>query len=266
MAPAHEDTGERTYPPTPLRLAEERRRGNVPRSADLAAAALLLGAVATLALLADRILGELTAMTAALLDGRQDPLAAPADLAPAAWNAAAPLLGALAPFALAVVLLAVLANVAQVGLAASSHRVRWDWGRLSVGAGLRRVVSGRSAARTAFAAAKLLAAGAVGYVTVREAMPRIAAAGRLAAGELASEATRLAYRLSLRLTVALFVLALGDWLYQRWRHRRDLRMTRREWLEDLRRMEGGNALRLRRRRRGAEGETTLQDAARVSHV
>jgi flagellar biosynthetic protein FlhB len=50
----------------------------------------------------------------------------------------------------------------------------------------------------------------------------------------------------------LLAIALVDWLYQRWQHREDLKMTRREWLDDLRRSEGDPRNKARRRRAGTE--------------
>jgi flagellar biosynthesis protein FlhB len=44
------------------------------------------------------------------------------------------------------------------------------------------------------------------------------------------------------------VLAIIDFLFQRWQYRRDLRMTRQEWKEDFKRMEGNGAIRAARRK------------------
>ena len=55
MAETWEQVGERTEMPTPLRLAEARERGFVPRSGELVAAAVLAAAgVAGLAVLGGR--------------------------------------------------------------------------------------------------------------------------------------------------------------------------------------------------------------------
>ncbi len=254
MPMRRDELGERTYEPTPLRLAEARRQGLVARSRDLTAAALLLGAVAVLGLLARRLLEELTGMTATLLDGRQAPLAPPDELAALCAQSAGGVLGVLAPFALAVVLVAVMANLVQVGLLATAEPLRADLGRLSPAEGLRRLFSTRSLARLAFAVAKLAAVALVAALTIRSKLPEIAAMGRLGAAPLAAAFGHLAYVLALRGAAALFVVALIDYAYQRWQHRHDLRMTRREWLDDMKRMEGHPLT--RRRRRGATAETT----------
>ncbi|MGB2824664.1 MAG: EscU/YscU/HrcU family type III secretion system export apparatus switch protein, partial [Phycisphaerae bacterium] len=71
MARHREDEyGERTHEPTSLRLAEARRRGQVPRSAELTSAAAALSCVLILALIGPGLLSEMTKMTATFLDGR----------------------------------------------------------------------------------------------------------------------------------------------------------------------------------------------------
>jgi flagellar biosynthetic protein FlhB len=52
--------------------------------------------------------------------------------------------------------------------------------------------------------------------------------------------------------IVLSFLAVIDWIYQRWEHRRDLRITRRELLDDLRRMEGDPQVAARMRARGRQ--------------
>jgi flagellar biosynthetic protein FlhB len=51
----------------------------------------------------------------------------------------------------------------------------------------------------------------------------------------------------LRVTLLLIALGVIDFFYQRWQHERDLRMTRREVLDELRQMEGDAAVKRRRR-------------------
>ena len=67
------------------------------------------------------------------------------------------------------------------------------------------------------------------------------------AWQLAGEAGSLACGVALRIGLCLLALGGADWLYQRWQHGRDLRMTPREWARDLRTMEGDEHVRRRRR-------------------
>lgn len=244
-----DETGERTERPTPLRLKEARRRGHVARSADVVSAAGALAALGMLALTGGAMLTGLTRMTTTLLSAPAGDLDALPGLL---WPDLAWVLARAGGLVLAVLAVVVLANLVQVGLLATGKTFEPDFRRLSVADGLRRVLSGRSLVRALLAAAKLAGVAAVVFWTVRPLLARIAAAGRLPVGALVGEASALAMRVGLRTAGVLGALAALDWLYQRRRHLRELRMTRREVQEDLKRMEGDPLV--RRRRRQAAGE------------
>lgn len=237
---------ERTFMPTPLRLAEARRRGQVARSADLAAVGTTFAVIFLLGFLAPRLMGEMRQMTAALLEGGTVPTRLPASteilaaISPALWT--------LAPVLALAVLAAVLVNVVQIGFVATTETFRMDFGRLRPANGTRRVFSLRSLVRLSLSVAKLLAVGATVFCTLHDGFERILASAALSVSALADEAGWCMYNLCLRVCGVLFVLALLDWLYQRWQHVQDLKMTRREWLEDLRRMEGDPRIRNARRK------------------
>ena len=51
----------------------------------------------------------------------------------------------------------------------------------------------------------------------------------------------------IRAAIVLLALGLLDYLYQRWQHRQDLKMTRRDLLRELRRTEADPHIRRKRR-------------------
>jgi len=250
MAAFDNDMGERTEMPTPLRLAEARRKGIVARSGDLSAAATLLAGLILLALTGPAILDGLVEMTA-------ESLASPGDIASLApgvsiWKIVLPAAG----LACGVAFSAAAIGMAQVGLSASAEPIRLDFARLGLLAGLARMISPRSAVRGAMAAAKILAVSAVAWWTIAPMMPRIVSTAGAGAGELASQAGAIFVKLAMRICAVLVALAAIDWLYQRWQHRRDLMITRTQLLQDLRQMEGAKAsmTRVRRTKHGITGQ------------
>lgn len=247
-----DETTERTIPPTQLRLAEARRRGIVARSTDLTAAAVTVGALALAAVFGPRLLTSLTGMVAALLAGGP-PVSSPQAVGALLWKSAAPLLTALAALCLSVAAVAVLANLLQVGLLAAPRRLKPDWQRISPAVNLRRMVSKRSAIRLIFTAAKLATVGALSYWTIRSRLPEIVESAGMGAAELAAHAGRLILSLGLKIGLAMLALAMLDVLYQRWQHRQDLRMTRRELLDEMKRGRGGSAFGPRQRNLAHDG-------------
>jgi len=248
-----DQTGERTEKATPLRMEEARKRGQVPRSADLTSAAAGLAALLVLALAGPGLLREMTAMTAAMLDNRGVALDPARDeIGQAVRKAAGGAIARSGGIMAAIAGLIAVAAFAQVGPLWATDRIAADWDRVSMSAGWRRLMSSRTLVRAVLAVAKVAAAGAVAWWSGQQMVARMAASPRLDAASFAGEAGNLAATVMLRIGLCLLVLGLAEYLYQRFQHGRDLRMTRQEWLDDMKRAEGDPATRRRRRQLGRQ--------------
>jgi flagellar biosynthetic protein FlhB len=64
---------------------------------------------------------------------------------------------------------------------------------------------------------------------------------------MATQAGHLILGLGLKLAAIFVVLAVLDYMYQRWQYRQDLRMTKQEVREEMKRMEGDPLIREQRR-------------------
>lgn len=238
---------ERTEPATPRRRREARERGHVARSADLAAAAILLSGVAALALFGRSLAGGLFDLTRDALGGLaaagEDRGALAASLRAAVGAGAAAALPVVAALALA----AAAAHLAQVGFLFAWPAVAPDAARLDPAAGLARIFSGRALARGAAALAKLAAVAAVAGLTLWSERERWAGFGARPAEELARAWAGAATVLALRTGLALLALGLADYAVARWLYERELRMSRAELREEQRRHEGDPQVKQRRR-------------------
>ena len=226
---------ERTEQPTEHRLQEARRRGQGAKSPDLTSAILVLGSALLLAILGPGLLRSMTSMTAGMLDFRRGEI----------WPAVGPALLYVAVLAGAMMALAVLANVFQTGLRPSTESLSPNWDRVSPLSGLRRLFSLRVAVRALWTVCKIAAVAMVCRTTIEQAVEKFASLNG-SAGELATLAGELALGLMVRAGAVLLVLALLDYLYQRWQHQRDLKMTPRQVKEELKQSEGDPNLRSRR--------------------
>lgn len=250
----------RTEEATPLRLDEARRSGFVPRSADVTNVAVLITAGVMLAWLGPMLLDGVRAMTVALLDGRAEPLANPAALSKALKAALPGVLVPAAGIVGACVVAAILAGAVQFKPLTTFEPIRPQWSRLSISAGLKRMVSLRGGVRTALALAKLAVLAWLGASVVQTGVAGFLTVAQSDAEHFATRLAGMARSTLVPLGTALVVLAAVDWLFQRWQYRRDLRMTRQDWKEDFKRMEGDGTIRTARRkaqrnRRNTKGQT-----------
>ncbi len=239
-----DDRGERTEAPTPRRRQEAREQGQVARSQDLPAAVLLLGCVVALNVLGPHILSTLLETYSSLLGSGAARPEEVTRLLPM-------VLKSMAMVTLPILLLAVVfvtaANLAQVGWLVSAQPLMPDLNRLNPINGLQKLLDLQALVRLGLGIAKMAAVAVVAGLTLWQVRHGILYSAHLGAGALLGYSGQIIYTLCLRLAVALLVLAIIDYAWQRWQHEQDLKMSKEEVKEEFRRMEGDPMIKHRRR-------------------
>ena len=242
---AADDAGDRSEEPTPRRVQEAREEGRIPRSTDLTAAVALLGGLLLLKMLGDRMLAGLLNLTRTV---GEDPDVRTEGLEPWIGRIALAAFRLLLPFLGLLTVITVAGTVLQSGLPLSFKRLVPKLDKLSPGTGLRRVVSLDSLTRLGMGVFKMIVVAAVAYFAIAGDINAVLAVGTLHPAGALSMSSALAYKMALSVGLALLALALVDYLYQRWNWWRNLKMTKQEIKEELKRMEGDPQMRGRRRR------------------
>ena len=161
------DSQEKTEQPTTAKREEARRKGQIPRSADLTISLSLLAGCAALYHLAPWLLACGRDTLRLLLGQLTVPLDAGtvADLAAGGYSL---LLVATVPVAACTCGIILASSVLQTGGSVRFEALGPDFGRLSPARAARRLFSSRSLARGAFAALKLFGTAAlVGWILAR---------------------------------------------------------------------------------------------------
>jgi flagellar biosynthesis protein FlhB len=253
---AEERDEERTEPATPRRREEARERGQVARSADLSSAVILLAAVLALQFLGRPMIGGIFASAASVLQGLALVDGEPGSLMTHFGGAFTAVLLGFLPFVGIVLAAALAANLLQVGFLFTSGPLTPDLDRLNPISGIGRIFSLRGLMRLVAGLLKLAIVGLVVFWTLWAERLQLVQLSRLGFEEILGVAVDLMLLLSLRAAVALLVLAIFEYGFQRWQHERDLRMSKQEVREELKRYEGDP--RIRERRRAIQQQLALQ--------
>lgn len=162
---------------TPHKLHEAKRKGQVARSPEVAHAAALAAAVLVLLGSGDAIGRRLLLLCQQLLAraGGQD--WSPAAIVALVNGAFSAGLQILAPLLIAIVILVVLAGLAQVGPVLSFHPIKPDFERIHPVAGLKRMLSPRILYEAAKSVAKLLLLALVLWQVLRALLAHLAGLG-----------------------------------------------------------------------------------------
>jgi flagellar biosynthetic protein FlhB len=133
----------------------------------------------------------------------------------------------------------------QSRLALSFSAVKPKWERVDPAQGFKRLLSARSLVEVLKAILKLVAVGAVAYVTLRSDWMLLMTASRDGAGVAALGGVL--WDLWLRMGLVFLGIAGLDYGYQWWQHEKSLRMTKQEVRQESKEQEGNPQLRARLR-------------------
>src|SRR5215510_13993486 len=216
---------ERTEEPTPKRLEEARRRGEVAVSRDATSAAAMTAAIVALVL-------QGPALTARLLAYWKAAFAGAAAGGSSMSVALAAGVGALAR-ALAVPLVSAALVALGVGMLQTRGLLAWgalrpDLGRLSPRMGLGRAFGGQAALQVGKGLLKAVLVGSIAWLTVRPLLAGLAALAGAPVPRLAGALGILSARLAERVALVALALGLADHLLVRRRHLAGQRMTKEE--------------------------------------
>ncbi|MCS7091256.1 MAG: EscU/YscU/HrcU family type III secretion system export apparatus switch protein [Verrucomicrobiota bacterium] len=244
-----EHTGEKTEQPTPRRMEEALKRGQIARSAELQTAFVLLGGGVALSFAGREVWGRMVSSAAGVLGHLHDtplnPDTLPAQAVAACWILAQ----CTAPLVLGAVLAGLVAGAIQNRFNTAPEALTPDWSRLNPITGLGRIFSWRQWPVTGLAVAKLAVILGLTITELRAVASDPIFATSVSVGRLAGFLGETALRFLMRVALVLLALAVVDYAYQSWRRRRDLMMTREELKEELKHTEGNPLIKAARRRR-----------------
>jgi flagellar biosynthesis protein FlhB len=228
--------GEPTEEPTPKRLRDARRRGEIARSRDATAgaafiaafAALWLGAGALLTLVAGFMRRTLATCAGA---AAPTPTAALDEGLRVLWRASAPVLGA-------AFILAVLVGMAQSGGLFTLEPLALKLERLSPGKGFRHVFSKRSLFEVGKSLLKAAAVAWIAYGVLWGRAREVVRAARGGAEAALRTGAAVGLELLWKTALVFAVVAAADWFWQRRAWLKEHRMTRYEVKQELKQSEG----------------------------
>ncbi|MBL0948289.1 flagellar biosynthesis protein FlhB [Brevundimonas sp.] len=234
------DPESKTEEATPRKLEDARKKGDVAKSPDVASALSLLGAAAVLLLAGGPFAGM---MAESLLPFIASPhtmmgaldAGAGVEIGARALWAAAPFLGALA---LAVILGGVGGNLAQSGLIFSAEKMKPKWSKINPLEGVKRIYGPDGLMNFVKTFVKLLAVIAVCWMVLRPHLRELENMAAMSPASILPFARDLAVWLMASTLAFLAVTAGADYLWQRMRFAKRMRMTREELKEDYKQSEG----------------------------
>ena len=246
---AADDEG-RTEEPTEHKIRKAREDGKVAKSVELTSSLVLLFPIITIGILGSSILGGLANMMRFFLGGSGEiDITRDGRLVTAFFSY---FLQAVGPVFAVAFVSALLGNILQVGFLFSTKPVTPDLNRLVPRFGRffkRAFFSGEAAFNLGKTIVKILIIAFIAFINIQLEIDKI---GRLVAVPFwqgFSMITNLAFRIIVEAAIALLLLSIPDYIFQRYQHRQSLKMSKQEVKEERRMSEGDPLVRNRLRER-----------------
>jgi len=243
-----ENDQERTERPTAKRLEKAREEGQVPRSAELNAAAVLLVTAAGLHFLGGSIGAALFDIMKSALSISPAEAVDPGLALPAASAQMLHALMACAPVLGLTMVAALVAPLTLGGWNLSFGALAPDFTRLDPIAGFGRFFSTRGAVELGKAFGKFLIVATVAVIVLRKQSPHLLALGAAPLPVAIAQAANLASDALLAVSGGLVIIAAIDVPWQLWQYSDKLKMTRDEIRQEFKESEGAPEVRSRIRR------------------
>ncbi len=242
-----DDMGEKTEEPTPRKRNEARSEGNIPKSLDLNAGIILFGGIILLGVFGGQMLRAMSSMVRSMLSLEAGSSVTRTDDLSQAWalgmNFAYEIV---TPVVIGLVVIALLNGYFQVGVLFTLKPLQPSLSKISPIKGLARMFSLRSVMRLVMSLGKVGMVMAVATVVIYFDMPKIVSLMNLSAGQVLIAAADIVWWLAVKIAVVLLLLGILDYMYQKWQHEQDLKMTKFEVKQEMKQMDGDPLVKQRR--------------------
>lgn len=266
---SEDDSAEKTHEATPHKLAEARKRGEIPKAADLTATAAVAGLLLLALLPGGWAPPRIGAIGAGLLE-RADPLSRQMlGGGTGAMDALMlALIEALAPLFLLPALSVLAMLFALRGIVFAPEKLQPKASRISVISNAKNKFGPSGLFEFAKSAVKLGIYGIVLWLFLANRLPRLLATIQLSAGQAVAEMMRLIVEFLILVLIIMAAIGAVDYLWQHFDHLRRQRMSHKELRDEHKQAEGDPHMKQARRQRAQEiaARTMLADVAKASVV
>lgn len=232
------DQEERTESATPKRLEESRRKGEVPRSRDLNAAAVTLFSCAAMSLFGERMAAAFAQLMRSSLTLKYTPSMDAQTMMPALGDAALSGFMAVMPVFAAGFIAAILAPMTLSGWNFSAEALVPKFSRMDPLAGMKRMVSVNGLIELLKSILKFSVVAIIAVMVLRKDTLELLSMGKDTPASAMQTAAGMCVSALLMLSFGMLLIAAIDVPIQLWQHAKKLRMSREEIKKEMKESDG----------------------------
>jgi len=230
---------ERTEKATPKRREQARRKGQVAQSREIPSVLILMTAMAFFYFAGSWMFWNITEVIGGVYE-QLDTLRfnAVSDVSGFSEEIFRKVFSILIPFFVPVLIAGIVGNIGQIGFEIHSEPIRPKLTRFNPISGLKKLVSLKSLVELVKSILKIIIVGGVAYGVVVNETSRFPALMQQEVGDITLFIGKVAFKIFFFVCLALIILAVLDYIYQRWQYEENLKMTKQEVRDERKQTEG----------------------------
>lgn len=235
---ADESFEEKSEKATPKKRQEARDKGEVAKSRELPSVAVLLASLLTFVFFGSYMYGHIKMMMQnafSLPISRQ--INVP-EFVRFAHEIVVSFLVLMGPLLAVIVITAVFSNIMQVGFMVSGESIKPKLSKLDIIKGMGRLFSKQTGMELLKTLVKLFIVGGIGYLTIKSEMKNIYLLADMELDSIVAYVLKTTFVLFLRCTLAMIVLVIIDYAFQKYEFENKLKMTKKEIKDEHKNTEG----------------------------
>jgi flagellar biosynthetic protein FlhB len=236
---------DRTEEATPKHLQEARDRGEVARSIELTSATLFFSSVLLFYFIGASFFQDLAA-TMRDIYAQLETVNLTVNSAPqlARWWAARGITIA-GPILLMILMIALLVNMLQVGVKIAPKALKPNWGRVNPGTGIKRIFSTKGLVELIKGILKMVFIGMIIYVYLAERVKDYPFLTYMTPLQIIGNLGQDLFKIGIYVSIAFMAMALADFSFQKWEHKKKMRMSKQEVKDEYKQAEGSPEVKAR---------------------
>lgn len=246
------ESSQKTEEPTPKKLEEARKRGQVPLSREVNSWIMLLVATILISTMSGPIMSRLTEIMRTYIEHSHDIRATPDGLNYALVDGFKDVFGVMALPLVVLMVAAFLAPFVQIGPLFSPETLKMDLSKISPMKGFTRLFSMRSVMEFVKGLIKIAIISVVCIIIIRPYFGEMDHMVGLPMPLMLDEMKELVVKMMIGIVVVMMIVAGLDLMYQRFEHYKKMRMTKQELKDEYKQAEGDPHVKAKLRQLRAE--------------
>ncbi len=259
---------DKTEAATPRKREEARAEGKVAKSVDLSSAVVLLASLLMLKVAGPFVMSGLSSLVKDSLSNLHNHSLNMEDLQALSISWGMRFGVICLPVAVGTAAIGLMANVLQVGFRITPKAIAPDFTRLDPIKGLARLVSGKALVEVLKSTIKVGIVVYFIYSFLKNEHPVLIDLASMSPEQLGTVSAQLCWRLLARGCIAVLVIGVFDYIYQRFSFEMGMRMSKQEVKDEFKRTEGDPQVKgkIKQRQRELARRRMVQDVARADVV